>query len=505
MSRAVIVYALILPLAIFLGYMLATPTDFESFAILLMAFGTLAIPLLLKSHHLMAVFTWNAALIVFFLPGQPQLGTVLAVISLTISIVTRTLSRKRAFISVPSVTLPLILITIIVLITAKFTGGIGARVLGNDSWGAKRYLGVFGAIVGYFALIAQPVPRDKANLYVTLFFLSGLTWMISDLVFMAGPQLYFLFVLFPSDYASLQALTADTLMRLSGLGFAAAWGYYFLLARYGIQGVFDLRAPWRLLLFSICSAVSLLGGFRGLLILLITIFVAQFHFEGVLKKRLGPILILFTLLIGAGAITFIDKMPLSVQRTFSFLPLDKIDASARLDAAGTLDWRLTIWKTVIPEIPKYLLLGKGYSYNGTDYYLTQEAVRKGMYNAYEDILISGNYHNGILTILIPFGIFGFGAFLWFCWSSSRVLYNNYRFGDPEIRHINTFLIAYFMSKLLFYMVFYGQFDLDLVQLTGLVGLSISMNNGMRTRHSVELSEEEVPAREITPIVRPALA
>ena len=75
MPRALLVYALVLPLAVLLGYMLATPTDFNSFAILVMAFTALSIPLLLKWHHFLMALTWNAALIVFFLPGQPALGT----------------------------------------------------------------------------------------------------------------------------------------------------------------------------------------------------------------------------------------------------------------------------------------------------------------------------------------------------------------------------------------------------------------------------------------------
>jgi hypothetical protein len=100
-------------------------------------------------------------------------------------------------------------------------------------------------------------------------------------------------------------------------------------------------------------------------------------------------------------------------------------------------------------------------------------------------LISGNYHNGILTLLIPFGIFGLAAFLWFCWSAMRLLINNYRYGDPAIRNFNAFLLAYFAARLTFYLTLYGQFDLDFVHFTGLVGLSIALNNGMRTSPAVE--------------------
>lgn len=495
MPRALLVYILILPMAVLMGYMLATPTDFNSFAILLIGFGALATPLLLKWHHYMLAWTWNAALIVFFLPGQPQVGTVLAFVSLGIAIITRTLSKEKHFIHVPSLTVPIILLTVVVLVTAKFTGGIGARVLGAETWGAKRYLGVFGAVVGYFAFTTQRIAPDRAHRYLTAFFLGGLTVMISDLTFMAGPQFYILYVLFPSDYASMQAITSDTLMRLSGIAFACAWAFYYLIGRYGIEGIFNLTKPWRIVLITICVIGSLLGGYRGLTILLGLVFISQFFVEGVFKKRIGPILIFTTMVALVTTIAMVDRLPLSVQRAFSFLPLENIDPAARMDALGTLDWRLKMWKTVVPEIPKYLILGKGYGFSGTDYYLTQEAVRRGLYSSYEDTLITGNYHNGILTLLIPFGIFGLGTFLWFCGAALWALVRNFRYGNPELKSLNTFLLSYFAARLVFYLVLYGQFDLDFYHFTGIVGLSIAINGGVR---SPEVYEEEAVALEPVP-------
>ena len=491
MPRALLIYALVLPLAVLLGFMLATPTDFNSFAFLLLAFTAVSIPLLLKWHHLMLACTWNAAMIVFFLPGQPQLGVVLAFVSLGIAIVTRTLTSQRPFLQIPAVTWPIILLAVVVLVTAKLTGGIGARVLGAETWGAKRYLGVFGAMVGYFAFTTQAIPKEKAMLYVAGFFLGGLTAMMSDLIFIAGPQFYFLFVLFPSDYASLAAITAETIMRLSGISFACAWAYYYFISRYGIEGVFNPKAFWRLFLMVVCVAGSLLGGYRGLLILMILVFVTQFFVEGVYKTKLGPIMILVTVLTLVGTIAFIDRMPLAVQRAFSFLPIEKMDSATRRDALGTLDWRLSMWKILIPEIPQYLLLGKGYGFNGTDYYLTQESMRRGMYSSYEDTLISGNYHNGILTLLIPFGIFGFGAFVWFCGSAIWVLMRNFRYGDPDLKTINTALLALFVARLVFYAIFYGQFDSDFANFAGILGMSVALNNGVAPKYSLETVAEPV--------------
>jgi hypothetical protein len=489
MPRALLIYVLVLPLAILVGYMMATPTDTSSFGFVLLAFSTISIPLMLKRHHFLLVLAWNASVIVFFLPGQPELGMVLAFLSLGIALVTRTLSRERAFLSVPSVSVPLVLIIMVVLVTAKLTGGIGGRVFGAETWGAKRYLSVFGAIAGYFALIAQSVPKEKATNYLSAFLLGGVTAIVSDLIFMAGPPFYFLFVLFPSDTASMQALTQDVLMRLTGVSYACIWTYYFLLARFGIQGILDLRAPWRILLLLGVLVGTFFGGYRGLVILIAMVLFFQFFFEGIHRTRLGPILIFATVIGMLGTVSVIDRLPLSIQRAFSFLPIQNIDPAARADALATLDWRLSMWKLVLPEVPKYLFIGKGYAFNGTDYYLTQESMRRGLYPAYEDTLISGNYHNGILTLLIPVGIFGFVAFLWFCGSSVWVLMRNYRYGDPDLRLVNTFLVSYFCARLSYYFIFYGQFELDLPQFTGIVGLSIVLNQGVRSPAKLKAEQE----------------
>ena len=161
---------------------------------------------------------------------------------------------------------------------------------------------------------------------------------------------------------------------------------------------------------------------------------------------------------------------------------------------GTLDWRLQMWKVVLSEVPQYLWLGKGYTFSGTDYLLVQESIRRGLFTAYEDTLVSGNYHNGILTLLVPFGLAAMLAFVAFCWAGWRVLHANYLYGPPEFKRINTFLIAYFTARLLFYTVFYGQFDIDLMIFTGVVGLSISLNGGVAS---------PVVAQSL-PVPRPAL-
>lgn len=471
-------YALVVPVCLWVGVLLATPTSAVSLAGVAAVVFVLMLPLLLRWHEVLLIGFWNAAVVLPFLPGQPPVWVLLAGLTLGIAVVNRTVRQRGVFIWVPSVAIPLLLLALTVLVTVGLRG-IGARTLGSELWGAKRYLWVFGGIIGYFALTATRVPLRDAGWLAGLFFVSGTTAIMSDLAFAAGPAFYWLFLFFPTDVAFHQAMTADTLKRFTGMAWMAQAGSWFLLLRYGIRGVLDPLRPWRLGMFTGLFLLGLFGGFRSSIILFGLLCLTQFWFERLLWTRLFFIVLLGVLLLGSLLVGFAERLPLSVQRSLSFLPIE-VHPAARQDAQGTLDWRLQMWRVVLPEVPHYLWLGKGYTFSGTDFVLMQEAIRRGMFTAYEDTLVSGNYHNGPLTLIIPFGLPGVVAFLAFLWAGWRVLVRNYKHGPPELERVNTFLIAYFTARLLFFLVFYGQFDLDLMVFTGTVGLSLALNGGVCT-------------------------
>jgi hypothetical protein len=129
-----------------------------------------------------------------------------------------------------------------------------------------------------------------------------------------------------------------------------------------------------------------------------------------------------------------------------------------------------MWRDVLPEIPRYLLVGKGYGFSGNEQY--------HMMNSLEATELVGDYHSGPLSVIIPFGIFGSIAFVWFLIAAIRLLHQNCRFGDPACQHINMFLIAYFVAKVIFFFIIFGSLHSDLPMFLGLLGLSISLNGGV---------------------------
>lgn len=495
--RSLVIYSLCLPLAIFLGYLLAMPMDALSFTIVVSALFLPLVPLLMKHHHLLLFACWNTSIVLFFLPGRPNLGLVMTLLSFMLSIAQHILNRNIKFMHVPSVTRPLILLAIVIVATAQMTGGFGARLMGSDTYGGKRYFLLLAAIIGYFAMACYRVPPGKATLYVALYLFGTLTGVVGNLAPFVDSSLYFIFAFFPVE--SLLFVEGgeweDVLsMRMGGVTFAAMGVIYYLLARHGIRGLFDFREgwslsplrfrdgfgfnnPWRLALFFLMLWASLLGGYRATVVILALTFLIQFHLEGLYRTQLMPVLVLVGILLAAVSLPLVQKLPITVQRSLSFLPLD-VDPVARYAAESTIEWRLQIWREVLPQVPQYLIVGKGYSINPGELNMSIDTVRSSVDTA-QSAILAGDYHSGPLSLIIPLGIFGVIGFLWFLYAGFRVLLNNYRYGDPELIQINTFLLAYFVGRTIFYFFVFGAFHGELMIFTGVVGLSVSINGGMR--------------------------
>jgi hypothetical protein len=169
-------------------------------------------------------------------------------------------------------------------------------------------------------------------------------------------------------------------------------------------------------------------------------------------------------------------MPFSVQRTLSFLPLD-VNLEVKQSAEYSTQWRLDLWREVLPQVPKYLFLGKGFTLNADDLFFIQESARRGLVQSYEMFALSGEYHNGPLSVLIPFGIWGVVAFIWFLGAGVRLLLRNHQYGDPALRQINAFLLAFFVTRVIFFLSVYGELSTELFHFTGLLGLSVALNGG----------------------------
>jgi hypothetical protein len=453
----------------------------------------LALPIALHSYLPILLFCWNASLIAFFLPGAPSWFLVMAFASFLLLVIQRGMSSKTRFLSPSSVGWPLGLLALVVVITAAARGGIGVRALGSSMLSGRKYIELLAAVAGYFVLSSQEIPRKRAVFYASLFFVGGVTPVVADLIYVAGPKFYWLYNVFSSQQAGTlaasESVTSLGVFRIEGSAAAAVAFTAFMLVRYGIKGILDMRRPWRLALFIAAVVVTMLGGYRARFLLVAMFFLIQFIFEGLWRTWLMPVVLVMFVVTAGFVFAYANRLPESVQRSISFLPLN-VDPAVKVDAEATVQWREDMWSELVPQIPTYLLLGKGYGFTEDDYFITLQMAQNYMVPSYETFILTGEYHSGPLSLLIPFGIFGTLAFLWFLLAGWRVVWRNYRHGDPGLRVINTFLLTYYATKTIIYFSVFGSFPLDLAAFTGTVGLSIALNGGVRKPRETNRPQRE---------------
>lgn len=262
--------------------------------------------------------------------------------------------------------------------------------------------------------------------------------------------------------------------RITGLTTVALSLFSWMLARYGLTGVFDLSKPWRLMVFIGAVGLGCLGGFRSMLIIMAMTVVGMVYLERMWQSRSFWVLLMGGIAAGIILIGAADKLPLAVQRTLSFLPIE-ISPLARYEADASTEWRVQMWKEVAKQVPSYLLAGKGYLLTTTDLYIVTESNARGFTANWEGSAIAGDYHSGPLSLVIPFGIWGVLAFGWLLYAGTRYLSKVYRDSSPELLLINRFLLVFFLVRFVFFFFVFGAFYQELYVFTGILGLSVALN------------------------------
>jgi hypothetical protein len=496
--RTLLIYAMILPVALVVGYMMATPMDQSTIVVVGLLLLLLCTPLLLKWHYPLLFLVWNTTMVAFFLPGRPQFWLVFALGGLMIAIIQRTLVRDMRFIHVPSLAAPLFYFGFVVVLTAKMTGGFGMQFMGGETAGGKRYLLILISIVGFFAMIARRIPKEKALFYVGLFFLGSLLCAIGDLFPLMPPNLYYLFLVFPVASFGSSGGVGPEVVRWQGLALACVGAAMYLLARNGVREPLVHKSYRKIFLFFFVVVIGCLGGYRMYFILSAATFMAVLYYDGLLRSKYTAAMLGCFVLLCAIAIPLANKLPLSIQRSISFLPVD-VDPIARQSAETTSEWRLKLWQVAVTEVPKYFWFGRGLAMNAQEMEEVSNMVQNGTMDGAEGMMLSGDYHNGPLTSLIPFGIWGFIGWVWILIAGWRALVLNRRYGDPDLHKINTLLLAYFVVRTILFFTIFGNLYTDFAIFIGIIGLSIAINHGIKRPVVATVPTKAVPFRARRPL------
>ncbi len=502
--RSLIIYAICVPLAIVVGYLLANPLDYSTFAYAGVLGLVLVFPLLIRWHYLLLVFSVNTGMYVFFLKGNPAFWLVMVVVSLGISLLDRAMNSQKHFIRVPQMTWPLICMLGVVFMTAKLNGGIGLHAFGSEVYGGKKYVLLGMGILSYFAFTAQRIPPERVNLYVALLLLGGILKLIGDFYPITPSFLHFIFLLFPPNNVSNEVFEMGR-TRMIGVASAALAFIYWLMAKYGLRGIVLSNKLWRPVAFAVASMMILMGGFRLLIIAYLVVCGLLFFMDGLHRTRALLVVTLVGMLGVVSIIPLAPKLPYTFQRTLAFLPLN-LSLEARASAQSSSEWRVNLWKSLLPQVPSHLLLGKGYAITAEDFQsMGQDTAFHAMDPSQEGLSLSGDYHNGPLSVVIPFGIWGVIVTLWFMFAGLRVIYCNFRHGDGSLRTINTFLWVYYIFCSFRFLFLFGGLTSDMIILASTIGFSIALNGGVcrPAPQAVQARRPMAHPGKVLPRVRPA--
>ena len=492
--RMLITYAVCIPVAIVVGYLLTDPLDYGTLGFLGLLIAILVSPIFIRWYYPILLFGLACPAICFFIIGKPPLSQVVVIISLMVAVTERILNSEKKFIKVPAMTWALLFIAATVYMTAELNGGIGLHSLGGDTGGGRKYIDIFIGVGVYFALTSQIIAPRRRNLYLMLSMLPGLLGMISNLFPFLPSPLNEINLLFPPTMNFDQDISIGT-TRLTTFSFAISTIMFYMLARYGLRGIFSARYPWRGLFFVASFLLSMLGGYRNTLAGMVLTLTLIFFLDGLHRTRLLPVIILGGILGFAVLATCSNKLPYTFQRSMSFLPL-KWDQAVILDAQGSSEWRFRIWRAVWPQVPEHLLLGKGcvitkedYEMIGNGQFATSQAAH--MDASEEALALSGDYHSGPLSTLIPFGIWGVIGILWLMGATYFVVYRNYKFGDPELRTFNIYMLATCISSIIGFFFVFGAFTGAIGGYGGMAGFSLAMNGGLAKRPAKTVSNPRI--------------
>jgi hypothetical protein len=477
--RSLAVFGTCAVIAVILGVLMTNPITFESLGFVAAVCAILFIPLLLRWHHPLMILSWNVPVTLFFLKGDPNLFLVMIVLSLTISLTEGALGRQK-FIYVPQITWPLLFLILVILVTAKLTGGFGLKAFGSEVYGGKKYIFLIVAILGFFAITSRTIPPEKARLYVTLYFAGGLLCFLEDFSQLAhGPLRYIYLLVPPSYYYDPNGFELGT-TRLAGICAAAIALINILIARYGLRGIFLSGKLWRPTVFFISFVLIFFGGFRSGIIVTSATILLLFFLEGLHRTKLMPYVIMFAVTCTVLVIPLGSKLPFTFQRSLAFLPPSVINLTpeARYDAEDSWNWRIKMWTALMPQIPKHLLLGKGYAITPEDFESmgADASFQNAADASQQGLALAGDYHNGPLSVILPFGIWGAFVFSWFLAGSLWVVYRNYRYSDPGLKTLNAFLFAFFVITSVEF--FGGTLATNMNGFTGILGLSVCINRGV---------------------------
>lgn len=371
-----------------------------------------------------------------------------------------------------------ILLFLLILILIQFRG-FGLQIAGSGVVGGFRYFSLFAAMAFFFAGSVCPMkPRQFRWLILAVTVASAVPFGVELLLRFnptaALPFLYFVEI----DPVSVQSFLTpgsetDPFSPVVNRFFTgkqfALWLSIALFVLLRPHQWFSSRLLPAIPIGTLIVGASMLSGYR--LAVLNLVLVAGIYFWVSRQVTFARVfaLVLFILLGLAALAPVAEHLPLSAQRILSAIPGVEVDYIAEMDAFGTVEWRIQVWKNAIrDELPEYLLLGKGFTFDPRP---LEYLVKLLPVEAWAGL--TSSYHNGPLSILITTGIPGLVLMVLFSWVTlvrHWQLDLKREWASDELRHIHFVFTAVLTAAIAVFWTLYGDLFVSLPEMLIWLGI-----------------------------------
>jgi hypothetical protein len=371
----------------------------------------------------------------------------------------------------------LIAFSLVLLITASFRG-FGLRAFGGSSWGGAGYIHLAIAIGLYFmARYVQMSPRMwKASLY-SMMLLALLPSVAQLLYVLSGGAIWQQYFFVTPDYSAVTLLRSikqqEDIVRFQSAGW---FGYQiWLLALMIRRRGFIVNA----IRFAMMAGACISAGVSGHRMAFILIVAVTALYVSLQTRRGWKIIFNRTnIVLGVSLVflaTFARYLPLTYQRALSVIPFANISTEARIDAQGTSTWRVEIWKRMMRQIPRYLIVGKGFAFSPSEIKITSAYLRG---DSVEQALASHSYHNGPLGFLFDLGLGGLICGSGFILSVISMHYRRMRadWTNERLGHLHRVILASYIAQTLVFFFIFGDHRSSVVQF---IVMAVLMNGFSR--------------------------
>lgn len=354
---------------------------------------------------------------------------------------------------------------LVVVVVTMCVRGFGIRALGSDLWGGANYMNLCIALIFFLLADAVSLNFKQWRLTVALFFLAVLLPAVAEQVYVRSGGVITLLYHFikPEGVSATASLysyqTGSGILRFS---ISKSVSYLFILS----VALFPFRGRYRILIglsLGIAAVFAGLSGHRSTVLYLILLVPTCILLK--MKGRGLRFLVLYACAMLCMILflwAFGTKLPLPYQRALSWVPFATFDWQASDAASSSTQWRIELWKMLIPLMSDHWLIGRGFAFDPSALFLAEFSG----WMRDELQIVTHDYHSGPISMLLDLGAFGFvfGSGLLLHGIYIHIRYRRTAWSNEHLSRLHVAVLATYCVDVFRFFFVYGHASQSIVAL-----------------------------------------